>query len=122
MTLDQCVQRLRKRMSEESQAAHAAALRNQTTVNATTGFSPVRLDRTPSFYTSKSLVNLSGLSVADPAPVHQVYYQQGVQGKNSRDNVQEINNQSKSPMSPHSRGKRSPNISLYGELTTLFPL
>ena len=28
--------------------------------------------RTPSFYTSKSLVNLSGLSISDPAPIQQV--------------------------------------------------
>ena len=34
--------------------------------NARTG----RIDRTPSFYTSHSLVNLSGLSVSDPAPIH----------------------------------------------------
>lgn len=27
-----------------------------------------KLDRTPSFYTSRSIVNLSGLSVADPVP------------------------------------------------------
>lgn len=32
--------------------------------------------RTPSFYTSKSLVNLSGLSISDPAPIQQVQYAQ----------------------------------------------
>jgi hypothetical protein len=29
-----------------------------------------KFDRTPSFFTSRSIVNLSGLSVSDPAPVH----------------------------------------------------
>lgn len=44
--LDKCVQRLRKRVSDEN----SVGLR----------------DRKPSFFTSRSLVNFSGLSVADP--------------------------------------------------------
>jgi hypothetical protein len=43
--LDKCVQRLRKRVSDENSGG---------------------LDRLPSFFTSRSLVNFSGLSVADP--------------------------------------------------------
>ncbi len=48
MALDKCVQRLRKRISTENEIS--------------------KLDRTPSFYTSRSIINLSGLSVADPIP------------------------------------------------------
>jgi TAG lipase/steryl ester hydrolase/phospholipase A2/LPA acyltransferase len=48
MALDKCVQRLRKRISAENEVS--------------------KLDRTPSFYTSRSIINLSGLSVADPLP------------------------------------------------------
>ena len=48
MTLDQCVQRLRRRVSVEN---HLTAK-----------------DRTPSFHTTRSLINLGGLSVVDPAP------------------------------------------------------
>lgn len=48
MALDKCVQRLRKRISTENEVS--------------------KLDRTPSFYTSRSIINLSGLSVADPVP------------------------------------------------------
>ena len=71
MTLDKCVQRLRKRISEESEAAHAAASASaesggRSRLHRVKG----KMDRTPSFYTSRSIVNLSGLSVADPTPVH----------------------------------------------------
>lgn len=51
MTLDKCVQRLRKRFSSEPEKGSGMK------------------DRTPSFYTSRSIVNLSGLSVADPVPL-----------------------------------------------------
>lgn len=40
-----------------------------------TGFKTI--DRTPSFYTSRSIVNMSGLSVSDPIPVD------GERGRNS---------------------------------------
>ena len=68
MTLDKCVQRLRKRISDESEAAHAAAVASASGVPnlRTKG----KFDRTPSFYTSRSIVNLSGLSVSDPVPLH----------------------------------------------------
>eukprot|EP00603_Paraphysomonas_imperforata_P012561 CAMPEP_0114453912 /NCGR_PEP_ID=MMETSP0104-20121206/2302_1 /TAXON_ID=37642 ORGANISM="Paraphysomonas imperforata, Strain PA2" /NCGR_SAMPLE_ID=MMETSP0104 /ASSEMBLY_ACC=CAM_ASM_000202 /LENGTH=719 /DNA_ID=CAMNT_0001626263 /DNA_START=433 /DNA_END=2591 /DNA_ORIENTATION=+ len=58
MTLDQCVQRLRKRIANENKGGSLTAAR-----------SPRGLDRVPSFYTSRSIVNLSGLSVSDPAPL-----------------------------------------------------
>mmetsp|Transcript_795 Transcript_795/g.1203 ORF Transcript_795/g.1203 Transcript_795/m.1203 type:complete len:869 (-) Transcript_795:244-2850(-) len=76
MTLDHCVQRLRKRLSDESHAVHVAALANhiqqrQSAAGGTAAGGGMRgKDRTPSFYTSKSIVNLSGLSVADPAPIN----------------------------------------------------
>eukprot|EP01035_Chromulina_nebulosa_P019747 gene19747-25679_t len=53
LTLDRCVQSLRRKISLENDKA--------TIVNKS-------IDRTPSFYTSRSIVNLSGLSVADPLP------------------------------------------------------
>ena len=56
MTLDKCVQRLRKRISLEN-------YNKQFIEDKERG-----LDRTPSFYTSRSIVNLSGLSVSDPLP------------------------------------------------------
>eukprot|EP01034_Spumella_vulgaris_P028708 gene28708-35615_t len=70
MTLDKCVQRLRKRISEDSEAAHAAAAASQSDVPSKQHRVKGKMDRTPSFYTSRSIVNLSGLSVADPTPVH----------------------------------------------------
>ena len=56
VTLDNCVQRLRKRLTIENYNKHVSS-------ETTKG-----LDRTPSFYTSRSIVNLSGLSVSDPVP------------------------------------------------------
>jgi hypothetical protein len=71
MTLDKCVQRLRKRISEESEAAHAASTASQQDgVHSRPHRVKGKMDRTPSFYTSRSIVNLSGLSIADPTPVH----------------------------------------------------
>jgi hypothetical protein len=81
MTLEQCVQRLRKRMTEESQREQLEALKQGGRATIT------RRDRTPSFYTSKSLVNLSGLSVADPAPIQQVWYHGN---KNSREHLYQM--------------------------------
>ena len=56
VTLDNCVQRLRKRITIEN---HNKLLTDENEKG---------LDRTPSFYTSRSIVNLSGLSVSDPTP------------------------------------------------------
>jgi TAG lipase/steryl ester hydrolase/phospholipase A2/LPA acyltransferase len=56
VTLDRCVQRLRKRVVRESWEKHRQ-VRNST--EAKMG------DRVPSFYTSPSLVNVGGLSVSD---------------------------------------------------------
>ena len=50
--LHRCVQRLRKRIADENRQGSNA-----------------RQGRVPSFYTSRSIVNLSGLSVSDPAPI-----------------------------------------------------
>jgi hypothetical protein len=52
-----CVHRLRKRIANED--------RNQSVLPRGLGMK----DRVPSFYTSRSIVNLSGLSVSDPPPV-----------------------------------------------------
>jgi len=128
-TLEHCVQRLRKRMTAESEAAQLAALKHQYQQHGEAGANPGMFKkdrlgcvcvlinciyilhwsfmhytpwflcwmfvlnsqffhlrdltwtdlsssflfcRTPSFYTSKSLVNLSGLSISDPAPIQQV--------------------------------------------------
>ena len=56
VTLDNCVQRLRKRLTIENYNKRIASETEK------------GLDRTPSFYTSRSIVNLSGLSVSDPIP------------------------------------------------------
>ena len=63
---------LLRRISDESHAAHVLALHAHAQAQAQHGSKDGsgHLDRTPSFYTSHSLVNLSGLSVADPAPIH----------------------------------------------------
>ncbi len=50
-----CVQKLRKRISLENQTIAVDSVKKG-------------LDRTPSFYTSRSVINLSGLSVSDPIP------------------------------------------------------
>jgi hypothetical protein len=57
VALDNCVQRLRKRITMEN---YNKRISQESSVKG--------LDRTPSFYTSRSIVNLSGLSVADPVP------------------------------------------------------
>lgn len=76
------MQTLRRRLALENAALlsehdNAAAISNSTTSTAvgtnTSGTSTSGttggMNRVPSFYTSRSLVNLSGLNVADPAPV-----------------------------------------------------
>ena len=55
-TLDRCVQKLRRQVAALSPLD-------------TSPGGPVALDRTPSFYTSRSMVNLSGLGVVDPLPL-----------------------------------------------------
>lgn len=59
VTLDRCVQRLRKRLTRE-----AREQKRTNSYNAKMG------DRVPSFFTSPSLVNLGGHSVADQAIVN----------------------------------------------------
>lgn len=61
MTLDRCVQSLRRRLALEN----AALSSEEEQTKGKLGF----LNRVPSFYTSRSIVNLSGLSVSDPQPV-----------------------------------------------------
>jgi hypothetical protein len=97
MTLDQCVQRLRKRIADEALEDQRQAeaeyeqyhqQQQQQPRSALGGQSRrSKMDRTPSFYTTKSVVNLSGLSVTDRAPpgTHEVYHgqaQQQTQGPN----------------------------------------
>ena len=78
MTLDRCVQRLRKRLLMESHVRHrqmtnadlslttAATVTTATTAAGSTSLQPLGLgNKLPSFYTSPSLVNLSGLAVGD---------------------------------------------------------
>ena len=63
-TLDKCVQRLRETVAAEAEREYQAHLQRYPN-------SPSRTkDRTPSFYVSRSMANLTGLSVADPAPLH----------------------------------------------------
>jgi hypothetical protein len=69
MTLDRCVQRLRRRVAEEDLAGEATECFVEANKNKLGHKRLVnKSDRTPSFYTSRSIVNLSGLSVADPVP------------------------------------------------------
>lgn len=58
ITLDRCVQRLRKRLLQESWEKHSKSAEN-------VGQSGKMESRVPSFFTSSSLVNLSGLGVSD---------------------------------------------------------
>lgn len=58
MTLDSCVQKIRKRLVVESQARHSQQKL------ATNGTSLVE-NRMPSFYTSPSLINMGGLAIGD---------------------------------------------------------
>lgn len=59
--MDRCVQSLRRRLALENTALSA----EEEETKGKLGF----LNRVPSFYTSRSIVNLSGLSVSDPQPV-----------------------------------------------------
>lgn len=63
-TLDRCVQRLRKRIVEESERVFLAKQQAKGELNGRKA-----KDRTPSFYTTSSMVQLSGLGVADPIPL-----------------------------------------------------
>ena len=62
MTLDRCVQRLRKRLMVESQEA----ARTSSQAFEATNEKQKMGSRVPSFFTSPSLVNLGGLSMGDP--------------------------------------------------------
>jgi hypothetical protein len=123
MTLDRCVQRLRKRIldqdlvcdsdsggEQQAQGQRERQLVQGVTAKDDEAFNKARrergdtsasigggggggrglggrtgkgkMDRTPSFYTSKSIINLSGLSVSDPAPaeLHQYHGSHGTHG------------------------------------------
>lgn len=60
MTLDRCVQRLRKRLLKESRQKQRM---RQNSTSKKMG------DRVPSFFTSPSLVNLGGLGIGDPTNI-----------------------------------------------------
>jgi TAG lipase / steryl ester hydrolase / phospholipase A2 / LPA acyltransferase len=64
ITLDRCVQRLRRRMVQESWEKHTRGSIEAFHPNST-GENNKMEGRVPSFFTSHSLVNLSGLGVAD---------------------------------------------------------
>ena len=83
MTLDKCVQRLRKRFSREPDNGVGKMI-----------------DRTPSFYTSRSIVNLSGLSVSDPVPLKtQLHRYPSNTSQNSADAIVQLSNSSKNSLS-----------------------
>ena len=67
ITLDRCVQRLRRRMVQESWEKHTSSNRESIgTFQQNAANESNRMEgRVPSFFTSNSLVNLSGLGVAD---------------------------------------------------------
>ena len=56
ITLDKCVQRLRRRISTEAMSGSFTGL-NRSGVPVVKAS---KMDRTPSFYTSRSILNLSG--------------------------------------------------------------
>lgn len=68
MTLDRCVQRLRKRLVLESQEAARTSSQTFEATNEKEKMS----SRVPSFFTSPSLVNLGGLSMGDPYNIQNV--------------------------------------------------
>lgn len=71
MTLEKCVQEMRRRLANENQqeAARLAAHLQAHSANGATFASRLGA-RVPSFYTSRSIVNLSGLNVLDPTIGH----------------------------------------------------
>jgi TAG lipase/steryl ester hydrolase/phospholipase A2/LPA acyltransferase len=62
VTLDRCVQRLRRRLMEESWEKHAALKEKKQ--------GEEKMGRVPSFFSSGSVVNLSGLSTVDQPTIH----------------------------------------------------
>lgn len=83
ITLDKCVQRLRKRIAEETSSPYLDGQTDQSSarlndgslgVTANSSFrSSKKMDRTPSFYTSRSIVNLSGQAVRRGTPFSYCY-------------------------------------------------
>mmetsp|Transcript_19132 Transcript_19132/g.29073 ORF Transcript_19132/g.29073 Transcript_19132/m.29073 type:complete len:842 (-) Transcript_19132:65-2590(-) len=78
MTLDRCVQRLRKRLLTESlerEMTSSNMLSTPTTASAarthekTAQGSDVVNTRVPSFFTSRSLINMGGLAIGDPTSI-----------------------------------------------------
>ncbi len=65
VTLDRCVQRLRKRMVQESWEKQQQQIAQAQVESSSMSTNGDKLGRVPSFFTSNSLVNLSGLGVAD---------------------------------------------------------
>jgi hypothetical protein len=70
MTLDRCVQRLRRRIAIEELHEDRHHIDRSDSASTDKGNRRKKRglirDRTPSFYTSRSILHLSGLSVADP--------------------------------------------------------
>jgi TAG lipase / steryl ester hydrolase / phospholipase A2 / LPA acyltransferase len=79
ITLDRCVQRLRRRMVHESWEKHQLGSIEGFHQNSTTENHKME-GRVPSFFTSNSLVNLSGLGVADQPATDDLHdYSSGTQ-------------------------------------------
>ena len=73
-----CVQRLRRRIAlEEAEAQHRAMKDSKYGPDLSNGIQSgtmAKIDRTPSFYTTRSIVNFGGLSVADQVmSSHQIH-------------------------------------------------
>lgn len=108
MTLDKCVQRLRKYMSSYRDQKRG-------------------MDRTPSFYTSRSIINLSGLSVADPIPATLHERPQGALSKkpsrefvrrHSVDNLRRISTNSSSNLNLYDFGSNAQERGSVGSSAT----
>lgn len=62
MSLDTCVQKLRRQIARDSATNKAKLIQGRGETD--------KINRLPSFYTTRSIINLSGLSVGDPVPTY----------------------------------------------------
>jgi len=94
VTLDRCVQRLRKRVMMESweEKQQQRLLSNNDTTMA---------DRVPSFYTSRSLINLGGLAIGD---------------QTSFSDTEQVTSGDRKPTHPYSPKSPTPAIRSFKEL------
>lgn len=106
ISLDKCVQRLRRRIAKEEEARSKPTSASASMKTAWEGGHSFKKDRTPSFYTSRSILHLSGLSVADP-PASDVEETAGPRPR-SHSNA---SNGSSGPMRTLSKGSHLPSPS-----------